>query len=132
MILGIGTDLVDIRRIEKILETHGEKFLSMTYVKSEQEEAAKINHDQQRASYFSKRFAAKEAFAKALGCGFGEHVTFLDIYVDKENTGKPIILLSPRLHKKMEKIFGKSSIKIDLSLTDEYPIAQAFVIISSY
>jgi phosphopantetheinyl transferase (holo-ACP synthase) len=52
--------------------------------------------------------------------------------VDKENTGKPIILLSPRLRKKTEEIFGNSAIKIDLSLTDEYPMAQAFVIISSY
>ncbi len=132
MILGIGTDLVDIRRIEKILETHGEKFLSMTYVKSEQEAAAIITHNQQRASYFAKRFAAKEAFVKALGCGFTEQVTFLDISVDKEITGKPRVLLSPRLRKKTEEIFGKSSIKIDLSLTDEYPMAQAFVIISSY
>ena len=132
MILGIGTDLVDIRRIEKMLETYGEKFLSTTYVKSEQEAATNITHDQQRASYFAKRFAAKEAFVKALGCGFGEHATFLDISVDKENTGRPIVLLSPRLHKKMEEIFETNAIKIDLSLTDEYPMAQAFVIISSY
>jgi holo-[acyl-carrier protein] synthase len=132
VILGVGVDLVDIRRLEKMIETHGEKFLSMTYVKSEQEAAATITHDQQRASYFAKRFAAKEAFVKALGCGFREDVTFLDISVDKENSGKPIVLLSSRVRKKVEETFGTTSIKIDLSLTDEYPMAQAFVVISNH
>lgn len=132
MILGVGTDLVNIQRIDKMLETHGEKFLSKTYVKSEQEVAALITHPQQRASYFAKRFAAKEAFVKALGCGFGEYATFLDVSVDKDPMGKPIVVLSPRLRKKTEEIFGTNRIKIDLSLTDEYPMAQAFVVISSY
>lgn len=132
MILGIGVDLVDVRRIEKILKTHEKKFLSMTYGNLECAAATLITHEQKRASYFAKRFAAKEAFVKALGCGFGEEVTFLDISVDNEEGGKPFLLLSSRLQEKMEKTFNTTSIKIDLSLTDEYPIAQAFVIISTY
>ncbi len=132
MILGIGVDLVDIQRIEKMLERHPQKFLDMTYTKIEQERATTITNDQQRTSYFAKRFAAKEAFVKALGCGFGSQVTFLDISVHTEASGKPTIVLSDSLSRKMRVIFKEDRIKIDLSLTDEYPMAQAFVVISSY
>ncbi|UNM06228.1 MAG: holo-ACP synthase [Holosporaceae bacterium] len=131
MIIGIGTDLVDIRRIQRLIDAQGARFLEKTFTHSEIEGASKYGTDQLRASYFAKRFAAKEAFAKATGKGFGEDVAFLGIEVHSKPSGQPCIKLHGKTKEILYKSFDKVKIKIDLSLSDEYPMAQANVVIST-
>jgi len=124
MITGIGIDMVDIRRIEKVLIKSEKKFLKKYFTKSEIKFSKKYKGKKYPA-YFAKRFAGKEAVAKAFGTGFGK-IEFKEISVEKEKSGKPEIKLSG----KAKKLLGKKS-KIYLSLSDEYPFAVAMVIISS-
>ena len=131
MILGLGIDLVDIRRIEKLMQTHNARFLEKTFTKNEIEGAQKYTSLILKASYFAKRFAAKEAFAKAVGTGLSEEVTFLSIEISNLSSGKPYITLLNPTKDKLDKTYPNTKIKIDLSLSDEYPMAQACVIIST-
>lgn len=132
MIIGIGIDLVDIRRIQRLIDEQGTRFLEKTFTCGEIEGAHKYGTDRLRAAYFAKRFAAKEAFAKAVGKGFGEEVTFLGIEVYNKPSGQPCIELYGKTKEILHKSFDKVKIKIDLSLSDEYPMAQACVVISTY
>ncbi len=132
MIVGIGIDLVDIRRIQKLIDTQGTRFLEKTFTCREIEGANKYGTESLRAAYFAKRFAAKEAFAKAAGKGFGEDVAFLGIEVYNKSSGQPCIQLHGKTKEMLHLSFDKMKIKIDLSLSDEYPMAQASVIISTY
>jgi len=129
MIIGIGTDLCDIRRIAKTIERHGDRFLDRIYTATER---ARAERRANRADTYAKRFAAKEACAKALGTGFRAGVFFRDMGVVNLPSGKPTLMLTGGALKRLEQITPKDYEPfIDLALTDEWPFAQAFVIISA-
>ncbi|HKQ46402.1 MAG TPA: holo-ACP synthase [Rhizomicrobium sp.] len=129
MILGLGNDLIDIRRIEKTIATHGERFLSRVYTDIER---AKSDRRAQRAASYAKRFAAKEACAKALGTGLNHGVYWRDMGVVNLPGGKPTMALTGGALKRLEKITPAGyRPQIDLTITDDFPHAQAIVIISA-
>ncbi len=129
MIIGIGTDLIDIRRIEKTIERHGDRFLDRIFTPLER---AKADKRANRAATYAKRFAAKEACAKALGTGFRRGVFFRDLGVVNLPSGKPTLELTGGALKRLQAITPPGhEVQIDLALTDEYPIAQAMVVISA-
>ena len=129
MILGIGNDLIDIRRIEKTIAKHGERFLSRVYTDIER---AKSDRRAQRAASYAKRFAAKEACAKALGTGLNRGVYWRDMGVVNLPGGKPTMALTGGALKRLEKITPPGThAQIDLTITDDFPLAQAIVIISA-
>ena len=129
MILGIGNDLIDIRRIEKSIEKYGERFLSRVYTDIER---AKSDRRRLRAASYAKRFAAKEACAKALGTGLSRGVYWRDMGVVNLPGGKPTMALTGGALKRLEKITPPGSrAQIDLTITDDFPLAQAIVIISA-
>ena len=129
MILGIGNDLIDIRRIEKSIEKYGERFLSRVYTDIER---AKSDRRRLRAASYAKRFAAKEACAKALGTGLSRGVYWRDIGVVNLPGGKPTMALTGGALKRLEKITPPGTrAQIDLTITDDFPLAQAIVIISA-
>lgn len=129
MILGIGSDLCDIRRIERVIARHGERFINRVYTDSER---AKAEHRAARIETYAKRFAAKEACAKALGTGFRRGVFFRDMGVVNLASGRPTMALTGGAHERLMQITPEGyEAHIDVSLTDEYPIAQAIVIISA-
>ena len=129
MIIGIGNDLVDIRRIERSLERFGERFVQRIFTPIEQQRSeARAG----RASSYAKRFAAKEACSKALGTGLRLGVFWRDMGVVNQRGGKPTMQLTGGALTRLQSITPAGmSPQIDLSLTDEYPMAQAFVIISA-
>ena len=129
MIIGIGTDLVDIRRIERTIERHGDRFLSRIFTEAERARAGRrVNV----IETYAKRFAAKEACAKALGTGFRNGVFFRDMGVVNLPSGKPTLKLTGGALKRLQAITPPGcEVQIDLALTDEGPYAQAFVIISA-
>jgi holo-[acyl-carrier protein] synthase len=129
MILGIGTDLVDIRRIEQTIERHGERFINRIYTETER---ARAERKANRIDTYAKRFAAKEACAKALGTGFRQGVFFRDMGVVNLPSGKPTLRLTGGALRRLQSITPDGyEAQIDLALTDEYPLAQAFVVISA-
>ena len=129
MILGIGTDLVDIRRIEQTIARHGERFINRIYTDAER---ARAERKANRIDTYAKRFAAKEACAKALGTGFRQGVFFRDMGVVNLPSGKPTLRLTGGALRRLEAITPAGyEAQIDLALTDEYPLAQAFVVISA-
>ncbi len=129
MILGIGTDLVDIRRIEQTIARHGDRFINRIYTETER---ARAERRANRIDTYAKRFAAKEACAKALGTGFRQGVFFRDMGVVNLPSGKPTLRLTGGALKRLEAITPTGwEPQIDLALTDEYPLAQAFVVISA-
>ena len=128
MILGIGIDLVSVNRIEDLLQKFGEKFVRKIFTQDEIIQAEKITQVNQ-AIFFAKRFAAKEAFAKACGLGIGRGVDFHDIEVFNDNLGKPFIKILNEKEEFLRQHFAVASFKTHLSLTDEKPMAQAMVII---
>ncbi|CAQ54124.1 holo-(acyl-carrier-protein) synthase [Wolbachia endosymbiont of Culex quinquefasciatus JHB] len=121
MIYGIGTDIVYIPRILRISQKYGEKFLNKVYTKKEIEISKKYNSQEVRAKYFAKRFAAKEAFVKALGTGFSQGIIMKDIEIYSNIRGKP--------HLAITKDFISKDYKIHLSLSDDQDYATAFVVI---
>jgi holo-[acyl-carrier protein] synthase len=129
MILGIGTDLVDIRRIERTIERHGDRFINRIYTEGER---ARAERKANRIDTYAKRFAAKEACAKALGTGFRQGVFFRDMGVVNLPSGKPTLRLTGGALARLATITPAGwEARIDLALTDEYPMAQAFVVISA-
>ena len=128
MILGIGNDLCDIRRIEKSLERFGERFIQRIFTEVEQKRS---EGRATRAASYAKRFAAKEACAKALGTGLRRGVFWRDMGVINMRGGKPTLLLTGGALVRLQEITPAGmAAQIDLTLTDEYPLAQAVVIIS--
>ncbi len=129
MIIGIGTDLVDIRRIERTVARFGERFLDRIFTEKERARA------ERRANWvatYAKRFAAKEACAKALGTGFRKGVFFRDIGVVNLPSGQPTLSLTGGASARLASLVPPGfAARIDLALTDEWPLAQAFVIISA-
>lgn len=125
-IIGIGTDLVDIRRIEKVLVRYPEKFIQKIFTSSERAYAQ--SHHSPALTY-AKRFAGKEAFSKAIGYGIRPFFSWQDIEILNDPLGKPFFSFSPSAHQKLTSYLG--SFTPFLSLSDEYPYAQAFVILAS-
>lgn len=135
MIIGIGSDVIDIRRIEKMLERFGEKFEKRVFTEIEQQKAHRRKNGIERnnlASTYAKRFAAKEACSKALGTGFRKGVFHKDMGVVNLPSGSPTIALTGGAEKQLKNITKNSPSYIHLTMTDEYPYAQAFVIIETH
>lgn len=129
MIIGIGSDIVDIRRIEKTLQRHGERFIERVFTDTER---AKSEARKDRAASYAKRFAAKEACSKALGTGLRLGVFWRDMGVVNAPGGRPTLLLSGGAAKRLAALLPTGhDPRIDLTITDEFPIAQALVIISA-
>jgi holo-[acyl-carrier protein] synthase len=129
MILGIGNDLCDIRRIEKTIARYGERFLLRVFTEEERRKAFSRAHP---ARTFAKRFAAKEAATKALGTGFRDGVQFRDIGVINAVSGRPTLALTGGAARHLQLLTPEGfTARIDVTLTDEYPIAEATVIISA-
>ena len=124
-ILGNGVDIVDNSRIKKLISN--KKFIKRIYTISEIE-ASKKNKNNEK--YFAKRFAAKEAFVKAIGTGFRSGINFNDISIINKSSGKPEILLSSKIKNKLKKKFKLKKFKIFLSLSDEKKYSIAYVVIN--
>jgi holo-[acyl-carrier protein] synthase len=128
VILGIGNDLCDIRRIEKSLERFGDRFIQRIFTEVEQKRS---EGRAGRAASYAKRFAAKEACSKALGTGLRRGVYWRDMGVINMRGGKPTMALTNGALARLKEMTPPGlSAQIDLTLTDEYPLAQAIVIIS--
>ncbi len=129
MILGIGNDLIDINRIEKTLDRFGDRFIQRIFTESER---AKSERRVTRVESYAKRFAAKEACSKALGTGFRRGVFWRDMGVVNLPSGKPTMALTGGALARLEEITPPGmQAQIDLTLTDEPPLAEAVVIISA-
>jgi holo-[acyl-carrier protein] synthase len=129
VILGIGSDLCDIKRIESSLERFGDRFIKRIFTEVEQKRS---EGRAERAASYAKRFAAKEACSKALGTGLRRGVFWRDMGVVNMRSGKPTMALTGGALARLAEITPAGmSAQIDLSITDEYPLAQAFVIISA-
>ena len=127
MILGVGTDLLDIRRLEHSLERWGEQFCRRVYTDLER---SRCDGHVNRAARYAQRYAAKEACAKALGTGFRQGVCWRDMEVDNFASGKPFLRLSGGAARRLATLTPAGfSPSIELSLTDEYPFAHAVVVI---
>jgi holo-[acyl-carrier protein] synthase len=129
MILGIGSDVTDIRRIEKVIARHGDRFLSRIFTDAERARAERRAH---AGATYAKRFAAKEACAKALGTGIRRGVWWRDMGVINLPSGRPTMQLTGGALLRLQAITPPGcQARIDLSITDEWPMAQAFVVISA-
>ncbi len=132
MIIGFGIDMVDIGRIEKMLAEHGERFIERCFTAEERTYAEKRRESGCEVEAYAKRFAAKEACAKALGCGIDEGVYLKDIGVVNDENGAPFLVLTGGALERLESMTPESKrVKIHISLTDEPPMAMAQVIIES-
>lgn len=129
MILGIGTDLVDMRRIERTLARFGARFRERVYTEVER---ARAEQSVDPVAVYAKRYAAKEACAKALGTGFREGVFWRDIGVVRRGSGMPVLELHNGALARLEALTPRGMVaRIDLSLTDEPPYAHGMVVISA-
>jgi len=129
VILGIGNDLIDINRIEKTLDRFGDRFIKRIFTESER---AKSERCVTRVESYAKRFAAKEACSKALGTGFRRGVFWRDMGVINLPSGKPTMALTGGALARLQEITPPGmNAQIDLTLTDEPPLAEAVVIISA-
>ncbi len=129
MIIGLGSDTVDIRRIEKTLARFGDRFIRRVFTAAEQRKAeARVT----RAATYAKRFAAKEACSKALGTGFSQGVHMRDLGVVNDAAGKPTLALTGGAERRLRAMVppGHEG-RVHLTMTDDYPYAQAVVIIEA-
>jgi holo-[acyl-carrier protein] synthase len=129
MIIGIGNDLIDIRRVERTLERFGERFVNRIFTDTER---ARSERRAGRVESYAKRFAAKEACSKALGTGFRRGVYWRDMGVVNLPSGKPTMELRGGAAKRLAELVPDGmTAQIDVTITDEPPLAQAIVIISA-
>ncbi|WP_440983130.1 holo-ACP synthase [Shinella sumterensis] len=129
MIIGIGSDLIDIRRVEKSLERFGARFTERCFTQIEQ---AKSDGRKNRAASYAKRFAAKEACSKALGTGLAQGVFWKDMGVINLPGGKPTMHLTGGALERLKRMLPAGhEARIHLTITDDFPLAQAFVIIEA-
>jgi holo-[acyl-carrier protein] synthase len=129
VILGIGSDLVDVSRIERVIARHGERFLLRVFTDVER---ARAKRKANAGATYAKRFAAKEACAKALGTGLRAGVFWRDMGVVNLSSGRPTLRLTGGALKRLQTITPPGfEARIDLTITDEGPLAQAFVVISA-
>lgn len=129
MIIGIGNDIIDIRRVEKVIERHGDRFIEriFTPIEIRRSERRKL-----RAASYAKRFAAKEACAKALGTGMTAGVFWRDMGVVNLPSGKPTMALTGGADRRLKTLMPPGhQAQIHLTITDDFPMAQAFVIIEA-
>ena len=128
MIIGIGSDLCNIERIQKSLERFGERFEQRCFTEIERAKAARRPYT--RAGTYAKRFAAKEAFTKAVGTGFSQGVFFRDIGVVNAKSGAPTLALTGGAKARLDALTPPGHlVEVHLTLTDDHPWAQAFVIL---
>ena len=129
MILGIGNDVIDIRRIEETLGRYGERFIARVFTEVE---VRKSERRAQRAASYAKRFAAKEACSKALGTGFRKGVFWKDMGVVNEPSGKPTMVLTGGALARLDTMLPPGhTVRIHLTITDDFPYAHAFVMIEA-
>lgn len=129
MILGIGNDIIDIRRVERSIERFGDRFIQRIFTEIEQK---KSDRRANRAASYAKRFAAKEACSKALGTGLNHGVFWRDMGVVNLPSGKPTLALTGGALARLAALTPKGMVaQIDLTITDDFPQAQAIVIISA-
>ena len=126
MILGVGSDILKNSRIERLLNIHRERFLKRIFTSLEVSLIESLNNNKQ-LFYISKRYAAKEAFAKAIGTGIGGELSFQDIEILSKKNGKPYFKFSDSLEKKLQNMYGK--VVAHISMSDEEEYSQAFVVI---
>ncbi|MCA3310711.1 MAG: holo-ACP synthase [Roseomonas sp.] len=131
MIIGIGSDILDIRRIERTIERHGDRFLERIFTSAERNKAERRT-ERIRAATYAKRFAAKEAASKALGTGFRAGVFWRDLGVVNLPSGQPTLRLTGGAAERLKAITpaGHGAV-IALTMTDEFPYAQAMVVITA-
>jgi holo-[acyl-carrier protein] synthase len=129
MIIGLGNDVIDIRRIERTLDRFGERFIERIFTDVERRKSERRAN---RAASYAKRFAAKEACSKALGTGFRKGVFWRDMGVVNLPSGKPTIELRNGALRRLESLVPEDMVpQIDLTITDDHPMAQAIVLISA-
>ncbi len=129
MIIGLGNDVIDIRRIERTLERFGARFIERIFTDVEQRKSERRAN---RAASYAKRFAAKEACSKALGTGFRGGVYWRDLGVVNLPSGKPTMRLTGGAARRLEELIPKGmTAQIDVTITDDDPTAQAIVLISA-
>jgi holo-[acyl-carrier protein] synthase len=129
MIIGIGSDMVDIRRIEKTTERYGDRFLDRIFTETER---AKSDRRAARAASYAKRFAAKEACAKALGTGLSRGVFWRDMGVVNLASGQPTMTLTGGAAGRLKQLVpANHDVQIHITITDDFPLAHAFVMISA-
>ena len=133
MILGIGSDLIDITRVAKVIGRHGERFLERIFTPAERAKAERrAKNEKMVVATYAKRFAAKEACSKALGTGIRQGVWWRDMGVVNLPGGRPSMLLTGGALARLERMTPPGHVaRIDLTITDDWPLAQAFVIISA-
>ena len=127
MIVGIGTDIVDIRRIERLIAQHGQRFKERVFTPHERRHCEDRKDD---TAAYARRFAAKEAFVKALGSGFRDGISWQDMGVVNDDAGRPAMWLSEAMRERLFHRFSAREPQCHVSLSDEPPYAVAFVIIS--
>jgi holo-[acyl-carrier protein] synthase len=131
MILGLGSDICDIRRIEQVLERFGDRFINRVFTPAEIKRAERRS-GQNRSGTYAKRFAAKEACAKALGTGFAGGVFMSDLGVINLPGGQPTLQLTGGAARRLAALTPAGHLaRLDLTMTDEYPYAYAQVIVSA-
>ena len=131
MILGLGSDVVDIRRVAEVLERHGERFLARVFTAEERRKADRRT-ERIRVATYAKRFAAKEAASKALGTGFRAGVFWRDLGVVNLRSGQPTMVMTGGAGLRLASIVPAGMVAdVALTMTDEFPYAQAMVIISA-
>lgn len=129
MIIGIGNDIIDIRRIDNSLNRFGDRFVQRIFTEIEQKKSDRRHN---RAASYAKRFAAKEAMSKALGTGFRKSVYWRDLGVVNLPSGKPTMKLGGGALRRLDELTPDGMrAQIDLTITDDFPLAQAIVIISA-
>ena len=133
MIIGIGCDLCNIARIEKILTKHHDMLTKRIFSTKEIQhyKSKNLQTIQQKAAYIAKRFAAKEACAKAIGTGFAQGIFWKDIQIINNNLGKPELNIEGSSLDVLQKHYTVQAFNFHLSLSDDYPWAQAFVVIET-
>ncbi|HLD77306.1 MAG TPA: holo-ACP synthase [Rickettsiales bacterium] len=133
MIIGIGVDIISIGRIEQLERDFGDKFVTKIFSDNENIVAKKIKVDERdftkRSIFYAKRFAAKEAFSKACGLGIGRGIDFKDIEIANDKLGQPLIKILNGKKDFLCQHFACKDFVVHLSISDEIPLAQAFVII---
>lgn len=129
MIIGIGSDILDIRRLERTLSRHAGRFIERVFTETEQ---ARAESRKDRIASYAKRFAAKEACAKALGTGIAKGVFWRDMNVVNRPDGCPTMELSGGAAQRLAEMLPPDHEGVvHLSITDDYPMAQAFVVIEA-
>lgn len=132
MIIGIGSDILDVRRLEKVLDRFGERFIKRCFTDVERAKAERRREAGTHAATYAKRFAAKEAASKALGTGFSHNIYMKDIGVVNDYAGKPTLVLTGGALERLKALTPAGmTAQIHLTLTDEPPTVQAHVVIEA-